>query len=164
MFVHDFVRIQLPFDEVMTRLGSSVDPWIGVLASTAWSADADTWVEAGVDLADLAPPTVMTVHLGQARTRVDAAIVPIRWPAGRARFVAGLDADLEFVACGPGRTDIQLLGRYDLPEGVDRWTTEASLAHRIAVTAVRRFLELLGSRLEDPSAAAPSAPIVPRDE
>ena len=151
MFVHDFVRIQLPFAEVMTRLGDHVDPWIGVLASAAWTADVDTWIEAGVKATDLKPPATLPVRLGPARFRSDAAIVPIRWAAGRARFVAGLDADLEFVACGPGRTDIQLLGRYELPDDIHRFTTDASLAHRIAVTAVRRFLELLASQLAEPA-------------
>ena len=164
MFVHDFVRIQLPFDEVVNRFGGSIDPWMGVLAATAWRSDLETWIEAGVDVADLEAPAALPVYLGPARFRTDAAIVPIRWPAGRARYVAGIDADLEIVACGPGRTDIQLLGRYELPEGINRWTTEASLAHRIAVTAVRRFLELLGGQLERGDAVGVRRPSVDSDD
>jgi hypothetical protein len=61
--------------------------------------------------------------------------------------VSGLDADLEIVACGPNVTDVQLLGRYEFADGIQRWTADASLAHRIAVSVVRRFLGLLSERL-----------------
>ena len=147
MFVHDFVRLNLPYEEVVARFGANVDPWLGVLVSSAWRNDMPTWIASGVDEHDLASPTVVPVWLGTARRRNDATIVPISWPAGAGRFVSGLDADLEIVACGPDYTDVQLLGRYEFSDDVERWSADASLAHRIAVSVVRRFLGLLAERL-----------------
>ena len=147
MFVHDFVRLNLPYEEVVARFGANVDPWLGVLVSSAWRNDMPTWIASGVDEHDLASPTVVPVWLGTPRRRTDATIVPISWPAGAGRFVSGLDADLEIVACGPDYTDVQRLGRYEFSDDVERWSADASLAHRIAVSVVRRFLGLLAERL-----------------
>jgi hypothetical protein len=147
MFVHDFVRLSLPYDEVLVRFGAKLDPWLGMLVASAWRHDLDTWTAIGVAEKDLSPPTVVSVRLGIPRQRDGQTIVPITWPPGHGRFVSGLDADLEIVACGPDKTDVQLLGRYEFTDGVERWSAEASLAHRIAVTAVRRFLELLAQQL-----------------
>lgn len=147
MFVHDFVRLNLPYEEVIARFGANVDPWLGVLVSSAWRNDMPTWIASGVDELDLASPAVVPVWLGAPRRRNDATIVPISWPPGGGRFVSGLDADLEIVACGPDFTDVQLLGRYEFCDGVERWSADASLAHRIAVSVVRRFLGLLAERL-----------------
>ncbi len=147
MFVHDFVRLNLPYEEVVARFGSNVDPWLGMLVASAWRNDMPTWIASGVDEADLAPPAIVPVWLGAPRQRNDATIVPIAWPPVGGRFVSGLDADIEIVACGPEYTDVQLLGRYEFADGVERWTADASLAHRIAVSVVRRFLGLLADRL-----------------
>ena len=147
MFVHDFVRLNLPYEEVVARFGASVDPWLGVLVASAWRNDMPTWIASGVDERDLVPPAIVPVWLGVPRQRNDATIVRIAWPPVGGRFVSGLDADLEIVACGPNLTDVQLLGRYEFADGIERWTADASLAHRIAVSVVRRFLELLSARL-----------------
>lgn len=147
MFVHDFVRLNLPYQEVVTRFGANVDPWLGMLVASAWRHDMPTWIASGIDEVDLTPPAVMPVWLGLPRQRNDATVVPIAWPPVGGRFVSGLDADIEIVACGPEYTDVQLLGRYEFADGVDRWTADASLAHRIAVSVVRRFLGLLAERL-----------------
>jgi hypothetical protein len=156
VFVHDFVRLNLPYQEVVARFGANVDPWLGVLVAAAWRNDMPTWIASGVDECDLAPPAVVPVWLGAPRQRNEATIVPIAWPPVGGRFVSGLDADLEIVGCGPDFTDIQLLGRYEFAEGVERWTADASLAHRIAVSVVRGFLGLLAERLVDDRRPTPA--------
>lgn len=153
MFVHDFVRLNLPYEEVVARFGANVDPWLGVLVAAAWRNDMSTWIASGVDERDLTPPAVVPVWLGAPRQRNDATIIPIAWPPVGGRYVSGLDADLEIVSCGPDFTDVQLLGRYELGEGVERWTADASVAHRIAVSVIRGFLGLLAERLADQTAA-----------
>ena len=147
MFVHDFVRLNLPYEEVVARFGANVDPWLGVLVSSAWRNDMPTWIASGVEEAELASPAVVPVWLGAPRRRNGATIVPMSRPPGGGRFVSGLDADLEIVACGPDYTDVQLLGRYEFSDRIERWSSDASLAHRIAVSVVRRFLGLLAERL-----------------
>jgi len=148
VFVHDFVRLNLPYEEVVARFGADVDPWLGMLVASAWRNEMPTWIASGVDEIDLVLPAIVPVWLGTPRRqRNDATIFPIAWPPGSGRFVSGLDADIEIVACGPEYTDVQLLGQYEFADGVERWTADASLAHRIAVSVVRRFLVLLAERL-----------------
>jgi hypothetical protein len=167
VFVHDFVRLNLPYEEVVARFGATVDPWLGVLVASAWRNDMPTWIASGVDERDLVPPAIVPVWLGVPRQRNDATIVRIAWPPVGGRFVSGLDADLEIVACGPNLTDVQLLGRYEFADGIQRWTAEASLAHRIAVSVVRRFLELLSERLVGDDRSSPQPDLftdeVPRE-
>ena len=147
MFVHDFVRLNLPYEEVVGRFGTNVDPLLGSLVASAWRNDMPTWIASGVDEVDLEPPAVMPVWLGTPRQRNEATVIPVAWPPVGGRFVSGLDADIEIVACGPEFTDVQLLGRDEFADGIERWTADASIAHRIAVSVVRRFLELLAELL-----------------
>ena len=35
MFVHDFVRLNLPCGEAVSRFGANVDPWLGLLVASA---------------------------------------------------------------------------------------------------------------------------------
>jgi hypothetical protein len=156
MFIHDFVHVQQPLSVIVQEFGHRVDPWLGTLVSAAWLADRELWVETGIRREDLTPPQVVHVDLGPPRFRSDGVIVPISWPGGAARLFPRVEGDLEIAACGPRRTDLHLMGRYELPTGVDRWTVEGSLVHRITIGGVRRFLELLGSRLEGRQAAAPA--------
>jgi hypothetical protein len=158
VFVHDFVRLNLPYEEVVARFGANVDPWLGMLVASACRNDMPTWIASGVDEVDLAPPAVVPVWLGTPRLRNDATVVPIAWPPVGGRYVSGLDADLEIVACGPDFTDVQLLGRYEFGAGVERWSADASLAHRIAVSVIRGFLGLLAERLADDRLATPARP------
>lgn len=152
MFIHDFVHVDQPLSFVLDEFGRRVDPWLGALVAAAWLTDREMWAETGVRREDLTPPTTVHVVLGQPRFRNDGVIVPISWPGGAARLFPQVEGDLEIAACGPRRTDLHMMGRYELPVGVDRWTVEGSLVHRITINAVRRFLELLAARLEEPRA------------
>lgn len=148
MFVHDFVRVERPLEDVLVHFGARVDPWLPTLLARAYEADSAVWGEAGIDAADLRCEPRMTIVLGRPRVRPDGIVLPISWPPGSARMVAGIEADLEIASCGPRRTDIHLLGRYRFGNDIDRWSQEGSLANRVTVTAVRRFLELLALHLE----------------
>ena len=67
VFVHDFVRLNLPYEEVVARFGSNVDPWLGMLVASACRNDMPTWIASGVDEVDLAPPAIVPVWLGAPR-------------------------------------------------------------------------------------------------
>jgi len=149
MFVHDFVHVERPLEDVLGHFGTRVDPWLPTLLPSAYEADRSVWCEAGIDAADLRPDSAVVIVLGRPRVRADGIVLPISWPPGSARMVAGLEADLEIASCGPNRTDIHLLGRYRFGGDIDRWSQEGSLASRVTVTAVRRFLELLALHLEE---------------
>ncbi|MCU0272345.1 MAG: hypothetical protein MUE34_03850 [Acidimicrobiales bacterium] len=156
MFIHDFVHVEQPLSLVLDEFARSVDPWLGTLVSTAWLSDREIWVETGIRREDLTPPTTVPVSLGAPRFRNDGVIVPISWSGGSARLFPQVEGDLEIAACGPRRTDLHLMGRYQLPVGIDRWTVEGSLVHRITISGVRRFLELLAARLEEPRLLLPA--------
>ncbi|MCB0997556.1 MAG: hypothetical protein KDB21_20840 [Acidimicrobiales bacterium] len=157
MFVHDFVHVDRPLGAIVGHFGPLADPWLGALVVAAWNDISEDWAAAGIDPTELAVGAGLRVKLGLPRFRDDGLIVPISWPPGDRRFVPGLEADLELASFGPDRTHIQLLGRYRFPAGVDRFTREGSLAHRITVAGVRRFLELLANQLEHGSLVEPDA-------
>lgn len=161
MFVHDFVHVDRPLADIIGRFGPLADPWLGALVVAAWADIRDDWAAAGVEPGELAVPAGLRVSLGLPRFRDDGLIIPVSWPVGDQRFVPGLEADLELVSFGADRTHVQLLGRYRFAPGVDRWTREGSLAHRITVAGVRRFLELLAAELEREFVAG-SSPERPR--
>jgi hypothetical protein len=148
MFVHDFVHVDRPLEDVLDNFSARVDPWLPTLVASAYEADRAVWCQAGIKAADLRCDSPVAIVLGRPRVRPDGIVLPISWAPGSARMVAGLEADLEIASCGPHRTDIHLLGRYRFGNDIDRWSQEGSLASRVTVTAVRRFLELLAMRLE----------------
>jgi hypothetical protein len=156
MFVHDFVHVDRPLEDVLGHFGARVDPWLPSLLASAYEADRAVWSEAGVAADDLRAQPSVAITLGRPRVRPDGIVLPISWPAGPARMVAGVDADLEIASCGPNRTDIHLLGRYAFGSDIDRWSQEGSIANRVTVTAVRRFLELLAVHLENDAREARS--------
>jgi hypothetical protein len=149
MFVHDFVHVDRPLDDVLGHFGARVDPWLPTLLSSAYETDRAVWCEAGIAASDLRAAPTVAILLGRPRVRADGVVLPISWPPRPATMVAGRDADLEIASCGPNRTDIHLLGRYEFGNDIDRWSQEGSLASRVTVTAVRRFLELLALHLEE---------------
>ena len=150
MFVHDFVHVDRPLADIVGRFGPLADPWLGALVVAAWADIREEWAAAGVDPTELIVSSGLRVSLGMPRFRDDGLIIPITWPPGERRFVPGIEADLELASFGPRRTHVQLLGRYRFPPGIDRWSREGSVAHRITVAGVRRFLQLLAGQLENP--------------
>lgn len=148
VFVHDFVHVDYPLDQVLAHFGPVVTPCLGELVAAAWQVDRDSWVAAGLQPRDLTPPRAIPVVLGQVRVRPDGVVVPLSWPLTSARLVPACEADLEIASSGPRRTDLQLMGRYEFGPKVDRWSRTGSLAHRVTVSAMRSFLQLIAARLE----------------
>ena len=46
MFVHDFVRLNVPYEEAVARFGANVDPWFGMLVASACRNDMAIFVHA----------------------------------------------------------------------------------------------------------------------
>ena len=78
--------------------------------------------------------------------RGDAAIINVAWKGDG--DLPDLDADLELVSFGPDATHLHLMGRYELPPQIERFTDLGSLVHRVMVMTVRCFLNDLGTTLE----------------
>ena len=144
LYVHDFIRVDLPFDAVVGAFTHFVtSDLMCQLVANAWDTEAS-------ELADVLPeestpkqsPAVV-VTLGDRRARRDALIFPLSWTTFSDEWVPPLDADLEIASFGPGRTHLHVLGQSQLRPRTPLYTDRASLEHRLAVAVVRHFLRLL---------------------
>jgi hypothetical protein len=166
MFVHDFVAVERPALAVVDGF-SRLQPSLGPIVLAAWNADRDLWTRLGMAYPEYAPSWPIHVEVGQARVRPDAVVIPLMWCSGAAQSRVALEADMEIAAFGGDLTHLHLLGRYAFPPSLDRWSAEASRAHRATVSAVRRFLQMMAEELTllvapaEPSRALQPAPIAP---
>ncbi|MGF1599389.1 MAG: hypothetical protein ACFCVK_21160 [Acidimicrobiales bacterium] len=153
LFIHDFVRVDLPYDAVVGAFTHFVGPEIiGQLVTEAWRSEL---AEAGRALtpeeAPVPPASSVEVRFGAHRARRGALIIPITWHADADQWLPALQADLEVAAFGPDRTHLHVLGLSFLPPGSQPYTDRASLDHRLAVALVRHVLASLAELLVTPS-------------
>ena len=150
MFVHDFSVVHLPVGEAIRRFTTRIDDDSLVpIVRTAWESDAAVLVEAGLASPGQVTARNLTASIGGYRIRHDAAIVAISWHATGC-WLPALDADLELAAFGPAHTHVHLMGRYDLPDDIDRFSPTGSLVQRVMVVVVRQFLSLVADHLARP--------------
>jgi len=146
MFVHDFVAVPVPVDETVLRFTAQLPTAnLAELVRQAWNADAPILVSAGVGTLNVVQVHNVSVELADHRLRNDAAIVGLRWSGDG--WLPSLDADLELVGFGHDTTHLHLMGRYELPDTVDRFSPAGSLVQRVVVVAVRTFLTNLSDAL-----------------
>ena len=148
MFVHDFVSVDRPALAVVDGF-TRLQPSLGSIVLAAWNADRDLWARLGVTYPDYAPSWPIHLEIGRPRVRPDAVVIPLRWYSGDDAHRVALEADLEIAAFGSNVTHLHLLGRYAFPPTIERWSAEASRAHRATVSAVRRFLQMVAEELLD---------------
>lgn len=128
-------------EEVLERVGNQLHPErIADLICAAWREDAEMVRNAGVLAALPAEPGGVDVHIGVPRFRADAVVLPLRWAPRPPGWLPLLDADLEIASFGDRRTHVHLLGRYELPLGVSRLSSDASVVQRMTVALVRQVL------------------------
>lgn len=154
MFVHDFTSIDRSFDDVVVAFGDRIRPRLAELVVDAYGPDRERWIEAGARGPDITPPGWAAVHVGAARFGDDAVVIPVAWNPTGGRLVAAVDADLRIAACGPHRTDIDLLGRYRLNPPVPVLSTDATFARRLTHAAVRRLLTAVSELVSAPPEGA----------
>lgn len=146
MFVHDFVAVPRPVDDMVRAFSADVsETTLTAIVRAAWNDDAPILVSAGVASILDVSVTAVQVELGGHRLRHDAAIIGLRWTGDG--WLPTLDADMEVVAFGHDCTHLHLMGRYDLPPCVDRFSPAGSLVQRLMVVVVRKFLSDVGQLL-----------------
>ena len=149
MFVHDFSPVSKPVDEAVRCFGvAATAPALAEIIKRAWNDEAPVLAAFVVDQPRGVTASHVAVELRGHRLRGDAAIVNLRWHGDG--WLPELDADLEIVAFGRHATHLHLMGRYELPECVDRFGPTGSLLHRVMVVVVRQFLTDLGHLLAQP--------------
>jgi hypothetical protein len=147
VFVHDFVRLNLPFDTVVGAFANFVSAEIlAGLLQEAWLAESAVIRqkltldidESGLDL---------KVAVGTPRARQEALVVPISWSCESPTWIPPLEADLEAVAFGPANTHLHILGTSDVSRNTRPCTDQASLEQRLAVAVVRHVLFSLAQKI-----------------
>lgn len=136
-------------DEVLERVGRELHPErLAAMICAAWHEDADLVRRAGVLTSLPAEAGGVDVHLGVPRFRSDAVVLPLRWSPRPPGWLPDLDADLEITSFGDRRTHVHLLGRYELPVGISRLSSDASVVQRMTVALVRQVLAGLSAAME----------------
>jgi hypothetical protein len=150
MFVHDFSVVHLPVSEAIRRFTARItDRTIVPMVRASWEADATVLVQAGMAAPSQVIPRSLRATIGGYRIRNDSAVAAIAWHATGC-WLPSLDADLELAAFGPAHSHVHLMGRYDLPDGIDRFSPTGSLVQRVMVVVVRQFLSLVADELARP--------------
>lgn len=160
LYIHDFVRVDLPFDAVVGAFTHFVDTdLIRRLVAMAWTDESGALAAALANRHREDPhhPSEVAVHFGQPRVRRDAVVVPVRWATCSERWVPPLEADLEIVGFGPYRSHLHVLGRSQLQPQTAQFTDRASLEHRLAVAVVRHVLRLLADAVTSGAGSRPGA-------
>jgi hypothetical protein len=149
VFLHDFVDVDRPVDEVAGRLDDGAG-WLGSLATAAGDETGALLVRIGPtwSLGDWVARDVR-VRLGLPMRHGHAMVVPVRWEdANRPGFFPVLDGDMEVAPLGADRCRIVMNASYRPPfEGVGRAIDQAIL-HRVAESTVRSFLHRVAAALE----------------
>ncbi|MEM7337282.1 MAG: hypothetical protein AAF467_01475 [Actinomycetota bacterium] len=147
--IHDFVRVDLPFDAVVAAFAHSVGPdLLSALVDRAWTEEvAEITRRDALRIEPLSHDHAIDAWIGPYRSRLDTVIVPISWRSSRDTWMPPLDADLEIVGFGTDRTHLHVLGRSSLPPCAVPFTERASLNHRLAVALVRHVLCDLATQL-----------------
>ena len=150
MFVHDFVHIARPPDEVKAEVLTDHGRWLRPLATRSGDELQLRVGPAGVPADNPLIGKQVRVELGEPRGVGEAVVVPMRWEAtGAPGLFPTLDADLEFGGLGPERTRISLSGRYEVPFGGVGRTVDDLLLHGLAEETMREFLKRLAKALEE---------------
>ncbi len=148
MFVHDFTAVAGPVQDATGRFASLEHGVLAQAVVAAWNRHAP------VLCAQLRSPaaafeltlTSVDVRVQRPHFRGSTAIVNLVWSSPG--WLPDLDADLELVQFGAASTHLHLMGRYELPDAVERFSEEGSLVQRVMVMVVRSFLTDLATLLE----------------
>lgn len=139
--IHDFVRVDLPFDAVVGAFAHFVTPdLIRRLVIDAWIEESSEVVNAVAGAVEEGGRHQVEVILGGRRGRRDAVILPIAWTTTGGAWIPPLEADLEIVEFGSNRTHLHVLGLSQMRPETLQFSDRASLEHRLAIAVVRHFL------------------------
>ncbi len=166
LFVHDLVRVELPYDAVAGAFLHFVTPeFLSSLVVEAWRVESEAARTALArspaasepgpqsraspsNPSEPGPRRQVEAVVGTLRARNDGIVVSIAWHPAEGAWVPPITGDLEIAAFGPDSSHLHVVGLSRLPPGVTSTTGQASLNHRLTVALVRHVLGLLASRLE----------------
>ena len=128
--MHDFVAVPLPVDEATRVFTTISDGALAELVATSWNRHAGILRSSDPRCSVTAVAVTRQGH----HFRHDAAIINIGWSGDGG--LPTLDADLELVSFGDS-THLHLMGRYDMPAHIERFTDVGSLEESYFTVARR---------------------------
>jgi hypothetical protein len=142
MFVQDFKIVDQPYEEVVSRFSSGVEP----LLESGLGPARDEGERLKVKVAPLGWPAALAktvrVSPGPVRNVREGVSIVFSWEAeGGSSLFPRLDADIELTPFGPHQTLVELHGNYKPPAGPFGKRADDLLLHRIAESTVRAFLD-----------------------
>lgn len=147
MFVHYFVEVDRPLDEVEAALTGNVDH-LRRCAIAARRHGEELRVRIGQG--GSSPDREVVLDLGAPMPISGGWIHPIGWKEVGAdgALLPTLEGDLTTASLGGGTTQVSLQGRYRPLFAGLAGVFDRALLHRVALSTVRDFLERLRIRLE----------------
>ncbi len=144
MFVHDYVEVQAPFEDVVRAL-ESLGAEVGLMAKAAYERGERLAVGPGKGF--IAAPVEFEV--GKPLVSEDGVSIPIAWTgASGTRLFPRMEAELVATSMGTSTTHIEFRGRYSPPLEAIGEALDRVLLHRIAESTVSAFVKRLGRALE----------------
>lgn len=144
MFVHDYVEVDAPFEEVADAL-ESLGGEVGLMAKAAY--ERGERLALGPGGAFVSAPVEFEV--GKPLISEDGLSIPIAWTgASGSKLFPRMEAELVATRMGSAATHILFRGRYSPPLDVIGEALDRVLLHRIAEATVSTFITRLGRALE----------------
>ncbi len=129
VFVNDFLHLERSFEELAPELLDHRGEWREAAIRSAQRQRFDAVI-------------------GEARRGETSVIVPVRLePAAFERLLPWLDADIELFEAGEGYSRLSVSGRYLVPLSQLGAALDRVALHRVAETAVRKFLSEIADAL-----------------
>jgi hypothetical protein len=146
-FVQDFKIVDSPYEQVVPQFTSGMGSLLQEGLRPALTEGERLRIKVAPAGWPAALARTVEVHPGPVRDIEDGVLVAFSWETGERSLFPRLDADFEVVRFGPQQTLISLRGRYEPPAGEFGRHADELLAHRIAESTLRAFLDGVCARL-----------------
>jgi hypothetical protein len=153
MFLHYYVEMDQPAEEVETDLLDEPSTWMPALAAGALARGEAMLAQVGARPARNSGPTgrdgsnCPEIQLGEPVRFPSKLSLPLAWDAGVRLLLPRLDADLELGSLGSTRSQLAINGRYQLPPSTDGRIPDRLAFHRIAEATIKDFLDRVAETL-----------------
>jgi hypothetical protein len=150
MFVKSITELAVDFRDVRAAMLHNPREWLAGLAAEAGEEGDRLVVNVGLEVAGQQVGGRARLEVGEPITTDRVVMLPLRLrPRDHARLFPGLEGSLDAAWLGQGRTYLALGVTYDPPLGLVGRTVDRALLHRVAETAVQRFLQAVARELAD---------------
>jgi hypothetical protein len=150
MFVRYYMELDLPFEDVETRLLATPDRWVPGILREAEDRGGLLLAEVGFPLGgERRVAKQVEISLGEPYRSSSKTALPITWTAtGSGSLFPSMEADLEIAGLGASRTQLAISARYRPPLGAVGRALDRALMHRVAEATIKDFLDHVAQTLQ----------------